>query len=88
MINFSRGGAGYEAATAALSTHRLGYSLHEDLELYIYTLLVSNLVLVESIVAKHLGKFYYRCHILHGHVAIIMKLSPHYVLTESTISSP
>ena len=66
----------------------LGYSLHEDLELYIYTLLVSNLVLVESIVAKHLGKFYCRCHILHGHVAIIMKLSPRYVLTESTISSP
>ena len=26
--------------------------------------------------------------LVHGHVVIIMKLSPHYVLTESTISGP
>ena len=61
---------------------------------YVYTPFVSGLVLAKSVaVDKRLGKHYYSIacctgHILRGHVAIITKPSPHYVLTESTISGP
>ena len=58
---------------------------------YVYTSSVSDLVLAKSVaVGKCLGKLYcsIACctgRILRGHVAIITKPSPHYVLTESTL---
>ena len=50
---------------------------------YVYTLFISDLVLVKSVVVCILD-----CLGIHGHVAIIMKPSPHYILTKSTISGP
>ena len=62
--------------------------------LYAYASFVSNLVLVKlGSVGKRLGKLllFTRLltgHIVRGHIAIITKPSPHYILTESTISGP
>ena len=59
---------------------------------YAYTLFVSNLVLAKpGTISKRLGKLLLFARLLtgcivRGHVAIIAKPSPHYVITESTIS--
>ena len=59
---------------------------------YAYTSFISDLVLAKlEAVSKHLGKLLLfarllTSHIVRGHVAIITKPSPHYVITESTIS--
>ena len=63
---------------------------------YVYTSFVSNLVLAKSVaVCKMPRQTFNYCsitcctgRILRGHVAIIMKSSPHYVIIESTISGP
>ena len=61
---------------------------------YAYTSVVSDLVLAKlKAVSKRLGKLSLFARLLtdhnvHGHVAIITKPSPRYVLTESTISGP
>ena len=62
---------------------------------YVYTSFVSDLVLVKSVAVGKTPRqtllfdhLLYWPHILHVHVAIITKMSPHYVLTESTISGP
>ena len=59
-----------------------------------FHLLVSNLALAKSVAVGKTSRQLYcsigYCtgHILHGHVAIITKLSPHHILTMSTISGP
>ena len=61
---------------------------------YVYTPFISDLVLAKSIAVGKMPRqtllfdrlLYGR--ILHGHVAIITKPSPHYILTKSTTSGP
>ena len=65
--------------------------MHKMPSTYVYTLFVRDLVPAK--LKKRLGKLFcsIACctgRILHGHVATISKLSPHYVLTKSTIFSP
>ena len=61
---------------------------------YIYTSFISDWVLAISVAVGKMPRQTYCLiawctgHILHGHVAIITKLSPHYILIESTISGP
>ena len=67
-------------------------NVHAKLSAYAYTSFVSDLVLAKlEAVGKHLGKLLLFArlltgHIVRGHVGVIVKLSPHYVLTEFTIS--
>ena len=56
---------------------------------YTYTAFISDLVPAKSVAVDKMSRRIERTntgHIVHGHVAIITKPSPHYILTEFTIS--
>ena len=69
-----------------------GWRTRKTPSTYADTLFVSDLVLAKpGTISKRLGKLLLSARLLtgrivHRHVAIIMKPSPHYVITESTIS--